>query len=908
MKKSVHQYIKSLTQNDLSMDANSVYISDKLNVSRNLISQYLNEMYNEEILIKINTRPVIFFDKNIIEENLNTKIEQKLFKSIEDLKYHIKNDQVLDFEKLVGVNGSLSSIVEQCKAAISYPPNGLPILLNGPTGSGKSYMAQLMYEYAVNNNLIKSDKKFLIVNCSEYANNPELLTANLFGHKKGAYTGADKDNQGLIKVADGGVLFLDEVHCLKAECQEKLFLFMDKGIYHMVGDNEKWYKSNVRLVFATTEDPEKVLLKTLLRRIPIIVDIPSLDERGVNERIQLIHNIFVAESKRIGKKIRISNLVYNILISTSFAGNIGNLKNIIQASCANALLQYIKTSEFLDIYAYNLPNNLFKSIMDGSNISRDNDKRMIEINKLKKNITNNRPIIKLNIELLNHYKSLEGGDVELDKYLKSNFDSINNYYEHTVFNKSNVYGSKIEYIQGITKKFVDIVGSKYGFKINNNDIISLSKYLDDYVRNNHEIKYWCENNIYELELINKYLIKHLHREHSIAMEIVEYIEINMDIELDIMVAIIITFNIKMFNSIIDINKKIGIIIAHGYSTASSIADAANKLLGQYIFDAIDMPLHVSTQVIIDKLNDYLLKLNNFEELVLLVDMGSLEEIYKGISNTSNSNIGIINNITTKLALEIGDGMQNNIKLEEILDKASENNKCTYQIFNNKLKEKVILCSCASGMGTAEKLKQIIENSLPKDINIKVLTHDYNELISNDSNKILFDKYNVLCIIGTLNPNTSGVKFIPIEDLITNKALEEMYMCFEHYLSEDEINIFKQNILKNFSLSNIIDNLTILNPSKILEHVATSVERLEKLLNIKLNNNICVGLYIHISCLIERLITKQEIETYLNIDEFKKENKSFIESVKEAFSVVEEYYRVEIPVEEIGYIYDYIKNR
>ena len=74
---------------------------------------------------------------------------------------------------------------------------------------------------------------------------------------------------------------------------------MDKGIYHMVGDNETWYESKVRLVFATTENPQEVLLKTLLRRIAIISTIPSLEERHIEERKALIYHIFKSESNRI---------------------------------------------------------------------------------------------------------------------------------------------------------------------------------------------------------------------------------------------------------------------------------------------------------------------------------------------------------------------------------------------------------------------------------------------------------------------------------------------------------------------------------------------------------------------------------------------------------------------------------
>ena len=97
-----------------------------------------------------------------------------------------------DFQALNGYDGSLRGVVETCKASISYPPNGLPTLLYGQTGTGKSLIARKIYEYGINQGILKKDAEFVHVNCSEYANNPELLTAYLFGYKKGAFTGMGK--------------------------------------------------------------------------------------------------------------------------------------------------------------------------------------------------------------------------------------------------------------------------------------------------------------------------------------------------------------------------------------------------------------------------------------------------------------------------------------------------------------------------------------------------------------------------------------------------------------------------------------------------------------------------------------------------------------------------------------------
>lgn len=228
-KEQVLLELKKRTANN-AMEENRIFtamdLSKALKLSRNTVSQYLNESIHDGFVIKINTRPVYFFDRKVLENKMGVILEESEYDSFESLKQSSKHD----FDQLIGYSGSLFSIIEQCKAAMSYPDDGLPIMIYGPTGTGKTLLANTMYDYAIHQGSISSSSRFVSVNCSEYANNPELLTSNLFGYVKGAYTGAEEEQDGLIALANGGVLFLDEVHCLKAECQEKLFQFMDKGV------------------------------------------------------------------------------------------------------------------------------------------------------------------------------------------------------------------------------------------------------------------------------------------------------------------------------------------------------------------------------------------------------------------------------------------------------------------------------------------------------------------------------------------------------------------------------------------------------------------------------------------------------------------------------------------------------
>ena len=102
-------------------------------------------------------------------------------------------------------------------------------------------------------------------------------------------------------------------------------------------------------------------------------------------------------------------------------------------------------------------------------------------------------------------------------------------------------------------------------------------------------------------------------------------------------------------------------------------------------------------------------------------------------------------------------------------------------------------------------------------------------------------------------------------------------------------------------------ITILNPNHLLDFVEKTVKNLEMELNISFSTKARVGLYIHISCLIERLVTKTAISTYENLDNFISDNKDFIELVRDSFSEIVTHYNVEIPLTEIAYLCAYINN-
>lgn len=291
----------------------TLQIAHDLNLSRSATSLYLNQLAQQNLVLKQDTYPIIW--------------------QINGAKQSTLTDA---FQKFIGVQGSCHKMIEQCKAAISYPPTGLPILIHGNSGVGKTFLAHLTFEY-LHQQHANCAAKLVVFNCADYANNPELLSSALFGYRKGAFTGATQNKTGLLTQANGGMLFLDEVHRLSFANQEKLFRFMDTGEFQVVGASDQVTTAQVRLIFATTEDPSKVLLPTFLRRIVTILELTDYHQRPLAEREALLRELIRKEGARLHKNIQVDEAVFHQLLHQQLAGNIGELKNQVQILCAQAL-------------------------------------------------------------------------------------------------------------------------------------------------------------------------------------------------------------------------------------------------------------------------------------------------------------------------------------------------------------------------------------------------------------------------------------------------------------------------------------------------------------------------------------------------------------------------------------------
>jgi len=275
------------------------------------------------------------FDVDEMKQTIRNALERK---TLENEKQALEAElkKTYHFESIVGNSPALMRIYTTIKQVADTRTN---VLITGESGTGKELIAR-----GIHNNSSRKDSPFTVIHC---AGIPEtLMESELFGHRKGAFTGAVENKEGLFEASHGGTVFLDEIAELSPTIQVKLLRVVHEKAFKRVGDT-KDIEVDIRIISATNKNLEDEVIagnfrEDLFYRLNVIhIDTPPLRERK-EDLPALAHHFLEKFSKEMGKSIhKLSSYALDMLATYDFPGNIRELENMIERSVATATTNII---------------------------------------------------------------------------------------------------------------------------------------------------------------------------------------------------------------------------------------------------------------------------------------------------------------------------------------------------------------------------------------------------------------------------------------------------------------------------------------------------------------------------------------------------------------------------------------
>lgn len=690
------------------------------------------------------------------------------------------------FQEIVGHDRSLKMQISQAKASVLYPPKGMHTLIIGDSGVGKSQLAEAMYRYAIQTSNFTSESPFVSFNCADYAENPQLLLSQLFGYVKGAFTGAEKEKDGIIELANQGILFLDEVHRLPSEGQEILFTILDKGTYRKLGETMSERRAKIMIITATSENHNSTLLTTFRRRIPMVIELPSLAKRSTRERYQLIKQFFSEESKKINKDIYVEKDTFRMLMVYECAGNIGQLRSDIQVACARALLNtMIKKQELLVVHPMEVANHVKIGMLDkdmrNEKVSKYVTKDMLFSHReeVEKPVGDGRYEFSDWIYRFIEERSgkLEGDGLtpneinvvisrELEKKFEELLHQTEDLHPMTRLEMKNLVGAKIAKIldtcQNIASGYFEELQDSFYYTLGIHLSATYERLLDGKeIQNPHLAKV-------KEEYVDEY---------KVAQILGKVIQQELDLVLPEDEIGFIAMYLKTFSgaSVAKQTRVAVVILTHG-QVGKAIADVANKLLNTDHAIGVEMSLTESPQAALDKAIAVIKKQDQGKGCALLVDMGSLVVFGDLITKQTGIPVRVIKRVDTLMALEV---VRRATLVESDLDEVVQGLVKEDQMVELNPAElqgrhlpKAIVTVCMTGEGAAKKMEKFVREYAERaERTIHVVSIGLISMVSMDAEiQRISKKYEILAFVGTLNPEYRQIPYLSIESLYTGEGL------------------------------------------------------------------------------------------------------------------------------------------
>jgi transcriptional regulatory protein LevR len=388
-------------------------------------------------------------------------------------------------------------------------------------------------------------------------------------------------------------------------------------------------------------------------------------------------------------------------------------------------------------------------------------------------------------------------------------------------------------------------------------------------------------------------------EFNVALECLKMIEKNMDINMPIDEAGFLTMFFILDNETEKKdNEKVGVIvIAHGNSTATSMVEVSNQLLGTKHAVGINAPLDESPQSVLTRVKEYIKSTNNKKGFILLVDMGSLSTFGEIINKELNIPVRVVQLVSTLHVIEAArkailgydvDEIYRDIKnIERINDEEDEKEK-----FPNEIRY-AILTACTTGEGSAIAIKKFLEKHLKFDnrifeivpINI-VGKEDINQRL-----KRIGKEKEIICIICPFDLKTNIPQY-GLDEVLNLKAIKRIQEVIDVQNTYLKMGETLKHHLKN------VDGM------RIFEDIKRFIALIKEGLKIEINTDMLIGIVLHIGCMIDRLKGQEAVVEYASKNEYIRDNQKLYCCIKNSLKFLNKKYEINITDDEICFIMNF----
>lgn len=845
-------------QNDPSkMVFSTKELASHLNIQRSNLSAILNELVRENKLEKIAGRPVLYKIHNKLDED----------------------DSI--FNQLIGFNGSLAKSIQDIKSTLLYPGKKPVILLSGESGTGKSLLAEKIYEFSKEKGLINKNGQLVKLNC-KYFMNDETMIKNLF---------IDYGKVALEK-AKNGMVYFDNVHLIPEKYKSVIY-----DLIEMSSTKE----NNFMVVLSSDCFNENDLKSNALDNISIKIDLPSLDKRRLVERMELVQECFKKEARKIDKSIVIEPETLECLLLYHCKNNIKQLVNDISSACSHAFLKNLDNNSNVYVYLDDFPIYVKK----GSIFYKE---KSTEINKLishdflyyysKDSIEK----IKIKESTSAVYEHLEKQDTSLvDKslLLKNKYDELISNYRQYIdkekINELNISKYVPQEIIDIVKEFLDSSSQKLKRVFPQEVFIVLSLHLTKIINNKQNEQINFDLN----QIINKY-----QEEYILSLKLIEHLEKKYKISIPLDEAINIVL-ILLLNQLKESeNKPVLLIAMHGKNVASSLTGVVKQMSNSDSVYSYDLLLEKKMQMAYEEMKSLIEKINRGKGVLLIYDMGSVKIMGKLISKETGIDIRFIAAPSTMIALETVKKMSSNDDLDDIMSELEQSYQHYFpsivENYHRQKKKNVIITLCMNGEGGAIQIKKYLEDSLElQDIDIVPLSmNNHKELLFKINE--LRKSYNILCTMGSFDPQLYGIKFISVTQLF-NTPLDKLSLLIS---SSNQDIVIKKKIKYSLIFKNIEKQASNIDIDILKKVLPEFIQELD--CQYQLSYDKKIGLIMHLSGVICSLVDNAPIPKKYNYKNIISTHKKTYEYLYDLVEMIEEPFHIQFSDSDIASLITIIK--